>query len=173
RLLGVILFLSVCLIPSLSVDRSNFKTCEQSSFCRRQRKLQPGSSQYRALLERVELSADRLGVPLINDGTQVSLLLEVFGLNGNMTRIKINEIDPLKPRYQVPDVLVGVPAPADLQVTGQDDNTLELSLGGIGHKLLVTGTPFRLDILSGRDLVLSVNSRGLLHFEHLRLRKDK
>ncbi|KAM4722522.1 neutral alpha-glucosidase AB isoform 4-T4 [Rhinophrynus dorsalis] len=172
RLLEITLLFSVCLIPALSVDRSNFKTCDQSSFCSRQRKLEPGSSPYRALLGSVKLSADKLEVQLINDKTQVSLLLEVFGLDGNMTRIKINEINPLKPRYEVPDVLVGTPRPADLQVTGQDDNTLELSLGSAGHKLLVTGTPFRLDILSGQDLVLSVNSRGLLHFEHLRERKD-
>lgn len=59
-----------------------------------------------------------------------------------------------------------------LQVTGQDDNTLELSLGSDEHKLLVTGSPFRLDILAGQDLVLSVNSRGLLYFEHFRERKD-
>ncbi|XP_075044679.1 neutral alpha-glucosidase AB isoform X2 [Mixophyes fleayi] len=172
RLLGLIFLFSVCLTPALSVDRSNFKTCEQSSFCRRQRKLEPGSSPYRALLGSAKLTADKLEVQLINDKTQVSLLLEVFGLNGNMTRIKINELKPLKPRYQVPDVLVGTPTPENLQVTGQDDNTLELSLDGEGHKLLVTGSPFRLDILSGRDLVLSVNSRGLLHFEHLRERKD-
>lgn len=64
------------------------------------------------------------------------------------------------------------PSCHSLQVTGQDDNTLELSLGGGGHKVLVTGSPFRLDILSGQDLILSVNSRGLLYFEHLRARKD-
>ncbi|XP_053575926.1 neutral alpha-glucosidase AB isoform X2 [Bombina bombina] len=172
RLLWASLVLCSCLIPALSVDRSNFKTCDQSSFCRRQRKLQPGSSPYRALLGSAELSGDRFSVKLIDDKNQVSLLLEVFGLDGNMTRIKINEINPLKPRYEVPDVLIEPPRPAELQVSGQDDNTLELSLGTTGHTLLVTGTPFRLDILAGQDLVLSVNSRGLLHFEHLRQRKD-
>uniref|UniRef100_A0A8C5R3E1 Neutral alpha-glucosidase AB n=1 Tax=Leptobrachium leishanense TaxID=445787 RepID=A0A8C5R3E1_9ANUR len=171
-LLGVALLFSTCIFPALSVDRSNFKTCDQSSFCKRQRKLEPGYSQYRALLGSAKLTADKLEIQLIDDKNQLSLLLEVFGLNGNMTRIKINEINPLKPRYEVPDVLVGTPPPANLQVTGQDENTLELSLGGAEHKLLVTGSPFRLDILSGRDLVLSVNSRGLLHFEHLRERKD-
>ncbi|KAM4017095.1 neutral alpha-glucosidase AB isoform 2-T2 [Anomaloglossus baeobatrachus] len=172
RLLGLALVFSVCLVPGLSVDRSNFKTCEQSSFCKRQRKLEPGSSQYRALLGSAKLTLDKLEIQLINDRTQVSLLLEVFGLHGNMTRIKINEIKPLKPRYEVPDVLLGTPTPENLQVTGQDENTLELSLGSEEHKLLVTGSPFRLDILAGRDLVLSVNSRGLLYFEQFRERKD-
>ncbi|XP_044125389.1 neutral alpha-glucosidase AB isoform X2 [Bufo gargarizans] len=171
-LLGRALLFSVCLTSVLSVDRSNFKTCDQSSFCSRQRKLEPGSSLYRALLGSAKLTADKLEIQLINDKTQVSLLLEVFGLHGNMTRIKINELKPVKPRYQVPDVLVGTPTPENLQVTGQDDNMLEVSLGSDEHKLLVTGSPFRLDILAGQDLVLSVNSRGLLYFEHFRERKD-
>ncbi|XP_018115471.1 neutral alpha-glucosidase AB isoform X1 [Xenopus laevis] len=172
RLLGAALIFTVWFIPALTVDRSNFKTCDQSSFCQRQRKLQPGLSTYRAALGSAKLSSDKLQVQLIDERNQASLLLEVYGLDGNMTRIKINEINPLKPRYEVPDVLVGTPLPENLRVTEQDDNTLELSLGETGNKLLMTGTPFRLDILSGQDLVLSVNSRGLLHFEHLRERKD-
>ncbi|XP_068117348.1 neutral alpha-glucosidase AB isoform X2 [Hyperolius riggenbachi] len=170
--LGLALIFCVCLIPALSVDKTNFKTCEQSSFCRRQRSLEPGPSQYRALLGSAKLTADKFEIQLINDKTKVPLLLEVFGLHGNMTRIKINELKPLKPRYEVIDVLVGTPASENLQVTGQDDNTLELSLGDGGQKLLVTGSPFRLDVLSDQELVLSVNSRGLLYFEHLRARKD-
>ena len=37
------------------------------------------------------------------------LLLELYRLQGNMTRVKINELKPLKPRYEVPDVLVQQP----------------------------------------------------------------
>lgn len=40
---------------------------------------------------------------------QVHLLLELYRLQGNITRVKINELKPLKPRYEVPDVLVGEP----------------------------------------------------------------
>lgn len=40
---------------------------------------------------------------------QVRLLLELYRLQGNMTRVKINELKPLKPRYEVPDVLLSDP----------------------------------------------------------------
>lgn len=40
---------------------------------------------------------------------QVRLLLELYRLQGNMTRLKINELKPLKPRYEVPDVLMADP----------------------------------------------------------------
>lgn len=55
---------------------------------------------------------------------------------------------------------------------GRDDNSVELSLGEGTHKLILTAKPFRMDLLEGRELILSVNSRGLLVFEHLRLKKD-
>lgn len=40
---------------------------------------------------------------------QVLLLLELYRLQGNMTRVKINELKPIKPRYEVPDVLITDP----------------------------------------------------------------
>lgn len=41
--------------------------------------------------------------------SQVRLLLELYRLQGNMTRVKINELKPLKPRFEVPDVLIKEP----------------------------------------------------------------
>ncbi|KAM9510767.1 neutral alpha-glucosidase AB isoform 1-T1 [Guaruba guarouba] len=157
---------------ALAVDRSNFKTCEQSGFCRRQRGLSPGQSPYRALLESLQLGPDAARIQLINEATKVPLLLELWGLQGNMTRIRIKELNPLRPRFEVPDVLVAEPPVERLEVTGRDEGSLELSLGPAGHRLLVTEKPFRMDLLQGRELLCSVNARGLLFFEHLRQRRD-
>ncbi|XP_069501286.1 neutral alpha-glucosidase AB isoform X2 [Ambystoma mexicanum] len=167
-LLFTVLYLSV----TLAVDRSNFKTCDQSSFCKRQRGLMHGSSVYRAVLDSLDVTETRARLQLMNDANQVPLMLEVYGLEGNMTRFKINELNPLRPRYEVPDVLVGDPPVLRLTVTGKDEESVELSLGTNQHKLIITAKPFRMDLLVGRDLVLSVNSRGLLHFEHQRKRMD-
>lgn len=57
-------------------------------------------------------------------------------------------------------------------MSGRDENSVEVALGASGHQLIVTAKPFRLDLLQGRELLLSVNSRGLLVFEHLRRRQD-
>ncbi|XP_027766479.1 neutral alpha-glucosidase AB-like, partial [Empidonax traillii] len=166
------LWLTLFLGVSLAVDRSNFKTCDQSGFCRRQRRIQPGNSPFRALLESLELGQDSARVQLVNEVTQVPLLLEIWGLQGNMTRFRISELNPLRPRFQVPDVLVGDPKTERLAVTGRDGGTLELSLGPGGLRLLVTERPFRMDLLRERELLCSVNARGLLVFEHLRRRRD-
>ncbi|KAJ4946512.1 hypothetical protein JOQ06_024178 [Pogonophryne albipinna] len=143
----LVLWLAVFLSGTWAVDKGNFKTCDQSSFCKRQRALKPGESPYRALLETMELTNTRLTLQLINDNNKVRLLLELYRLQGNMTRVKINELKPLKPRYEVPDVLIREPPTEPAR-------------------------PFRLDIMEGRNVVMSLNSRGLLAFEHLRMRKD-
>ncbi|XP_077062822.1 neutral alpha-glucosidase AB isoform X1 [Siphateles boraxobius] len=168
---GLVLILLLCLSVQ-AVDRSNFKTCDQSSFCKRQRELKPGQSPYRALLDTLELSDSRITLQLINDNNKVRLLLELYRLQGNMTRVKINELKPLKPRYEVPDVLISDPLTEPLSVVSQDENSLVLCLGGKERRLIVSAQPFRLDIVEGPQVLVSLNSRGLLAFEHLRARKD-
>ncbi|XP_048884257.1 neutral alpha-glucosidase AB [Brienomyrus brachyistius] len=165
-------WLSFCLTVTVAVDRGNFKTCDQSAFCKRQRAMKPGQSPYRALLDTLELSDSRLTLQLINDNNKVRLLLELYRLQGNMTRVKINELKPLKPRYEVPDILVTDPPTEPLSVVSRDENGVVLSLGAEARRLIVSAQPFRLDIMEGPQVLLSLNSRGLLVFEHLRPRKD-
>ncbi|XP_061756153.1 neutral alpha-glucosidase AB isoform X2 [Nerophis ophidion] len=168
----LLLWLAVSLTATLAVDRANFKSCDQSAFCKRQRALKPGESPYRALLETMELTNTRLTLQLKNDKNKVRLLLELYRLQGNITRVKINELKPLKPRYEVPDVLIREPPTEPLSLLSQDENGVVLSLGVDSQRVIVSARPFRLDIMQGRDVLLSLNSRGLLAFEHLRLRKD-
>uniref|UniRef100_A0A8C1QRK5 Neutral alpha-glucosidase AB n=1 Tax=Cyprinus carpio TaxID=7962 RepID=A0A8C1QRK5_CYPCA len=127
---------------------------------------------YRALLDTLELSNSRLSLQLINDNNKVRLLLELYRLQGNMTRVKINELKPLKPRYEVPDVLLSDPITEALSVVAQDENSLVVSLGGKDQRLILSAQPFRLDIVEGSQVVMSLNSRGLLAFEHLRTQDD-
>ncbi|XP_034037759.1 neutral alpha-glucosidase AB isoform X2 [Thalassophryne amazonica] len=155
-----------------AVDKGNFKTCDQSAFCKRQRAVKAGESPYRALLETMELTNTRLTLQLINDNNKVRLLLELYRLQGNITRVKINELKPLKPRYEVPDVLVREPPTEPLSLLSQDENGVVLSLGAESQRVIVSARPFRLDIMEGHDVLMSLNSRGLLSFEHLRMRKD-
>ncbi|CAB1455050.1 unnamed protein product [Pleuronectes platessa] len=167
-----VLWLAVCLSGTWAVDKGNFKTCDQSSFCKRQRALKPGESPYRALLETMELTNTRLTLQLINDNNKVRLLLELYRLQGNITRVKINELKPLKPRYEVPDVLIREPPTEPLSLLSQDENGVVLSLGSESQRVIVSAQPFRLDIMEGHEVLMSLNSRGLLAFEHLRMRKD-
>uniref|UniRef100_V9KDE4 Neutral alpha-glucosidase AB n=1 Tax=Callorhinchus milii TaxID=7868 RepID=V9KDE4_CALMI len=168
----VLAWVALCITTIHAVDRSNFKTCEQSAFCKRQRNVKPENSPYRALLNSLEVTEKNVKIQLINELNKVHLLLEVYGLQGNMTRIKINELNPLKPRYEVPDVLIQDPPTVPFTVTGRDEGSVELGFTNSLYKLIITSKPFRMDITTGNELLLSVNPRGLLHFEQLRKRKD-
>uniref|UniRef100_G3Q055 Glucosidase II alpha subunit b n=1 Tax=Gasterosteus aculeatus aculeatus TaxID=481459 RepID=G3Q055_GASAC len=139
-------------------------------FKRRQRALKPGDSPYRALLETMELTNTRLTLQLINDNNKVRLLLELYRLQGNMTRVKINELKPLKPRFEVPDVLITEPSTEPLSLLSQDENGVVLSLGTESQRVIISARPFRLDIMEGPEVLMSLNSRGLLAFEHLRIK---
>ena len=59
-----------------------------------------------------------------------------------------------------------------LSLLSQDENGVVLSLGGETQRVILSARPFRLDIMEGHELLMSLNSRGLLAFEHLRTRKD-
>lgn len=59
-----------------------------------------------------------------------------------------------------------------LSLLSQDENGVVLSLGVESQRVIVSARPFRLDIMEGREVLMSLNSRGLLAFEHLRIRKD-
>uniref|UniRef100_UPI00398F29BD neutral alpha-glucosidase AB-like n=1 Tax=Pristiophorus japonicus TaxID=55135 RepID=UPI00398F29BD len=166
----VLAWVTLYITTTKAVDRSNFKTCEQSAFCKRQRNVKAENSPYRALLNSLEVTEKSIKLQLINEVNKVPLLLEVYGLQGNMTRIKINELNPVKPRYEVQDVLIHDPPTVPLAVVGKDEGSVELGFGL--YKMIVTAKPFRMDITTGNELLLSLNSRGLMVFEHLRKRKD-
>ena len=59
-----------------------------------------------------------------------------------------------------------------LKILEQSSETISLSFGGTGKAILLV-KPFRLDVYDGDQLVIYVNARGLLNFEHQRVRKSK
>uniref|UniRef100_A0A2K5BXC6 Neutral alpha-glucosidase AB n=1 Tax=Aotus nancymaae TaxID=37293 RepID=A0A2K5BXC6_AOTNA len=117
-------------------------TCEESSFCKRQRSIRPGLSPYRV--------------------TKVRRDKEESG-----------RIDELEPRCHYSSWPFAIPyisfdISSRLSVSGRDDNSVELTMAEGPYKIILTARPFRLDLLEDRSLLLSVNARGLLHFEHQR-----
>lgn len=46
---------------------------------------------------------------IVNKQTGITLLAEIYSLSDNMFRLKINEKNPLRQRYQVEGSLVGEP----------------------------------------------------------------
>ena len=150
-----------------SVDRSKFKSCDQSGFCKRGRAVQPGPSSYEVEAATLHTSATSLDTLLVNNNNGVKFKLSIIGLSDNTFRLKINEAYPLKKRFEVPLVLASEPEQAPITVISKDDEKIVLGLGE-SSKAILHFKPLRVDFYSGDKLVISTNARGMMKFEHLR-----
>ena len=162
---SLLLLLSLLCTVS-SVDRSKFKSCDQSGFCKRCRAVQPGESGYQVEVDTIRITSTLLEALLVNNKNGVKFKLDLGGQSDNTFRLKINEAYPLKPRFEVPLVLVTQPEPAEISVISRDEKTIVLGLGETS-KAVLTFKPLRIDFFSGDNLVLSTNARGMMKFEHL------
>ncbi|KAK2533211.1 Ganc [Columba livia] len=150
-----------------AVDKSTFKECNQIAFYRRQKLLHPGKSLYQALLDSVTLSDENVKFPIIHEENKVLLQVEICEIEGSIFRLKIDEAAPLRERYKVPDVLIKEPVTRRLIISQKEAGILVLSNVNEDYKLQVTANPFQIELQSKTETVLSMNSNGLLYFEHL------
>ncbi|XP_036120392.1 neutral alpha-glucosidase C isoform X1 [Molossus molossus] len=149
-------------------DKNVFKDCSKIAFYRRQKQqLSKKSTTYQALLDSVTTGKDSTRFQMINEATKVPLLAEVFGIEGNIFRLKITEETPLKPRYEVPDVLTSKPSTVRLISCSGDTGSLILANGKGDLRCHITANPFKVDLMCKEEVVMSINSLGQLYFEHL------
>uniref|UniRef100_A0A8C0U8C1 Glucosidase alpha, neutral C n=1 Tax=Cyanistes caeruleus TaxID=156563 RepID=A0A8C0U8C1_CYACU len=99
--------------------------------------------------------------------SQVLLQVEIYEIEGNIFRLKIDEASPLRARYKVPDVLIKEPTTKRLFISHKEAGILVLSSVNEDYKLQVTSNPFQVELQSKGETVMSMNSNGLLYFEHL------
>lgn len=65
----------------LAVDRNNFKTCDQSGFCKRLRGFKPEKSQYALNVDSVIVHGNVLSAEVItvdHDGEKKNILVSIF-----------------------------------------------------------------------------------------------
>lgn len=80
KTLELLLVIALVLAGSLAVDRNNFKTCEQSGFCKRLRALKPEKSQYSLNLDTVIVHGNVLTaeVNTVDTETEKRIVLVIF-----------------------------------------------------------------------------------------------
>ncbi|XP_069861985.1 neutral alpha-glucosidase C isoform X3 [Dipodomys merriami] len=152
-----------------AVDKTIFKDCSNITFYRRQKQQLSKNNTYRALLESVTTGKDSTKFQIINEVTKIPLLAEVYGIERNIFRLKINEETPLKPRYEVPDVLTSKLNTVRLISCSGDTGSLILEGGERDLKCQIIANPFKIELLSEKEVVISINSLGQLYFEHLQI----
>ncbi|CAH3179912.1 unnamed protein product, partial [Porites evermanni] len=149
-----------------AVDKNNFKKCEDSSFCRNNRAIQPGDSPYLVVKDSIAFTESSFDVHLLNKKSNLLLNLKLQTLQKNTARFRITEVNPIRPRYEVKDVLIKEPVTISYQKLKQDDESLHIGFNN--NSVILTYEPFRLDFLVDNEVAVSVNSRGLMNFEEYR-----
>ncbi|XP_046400133.1 neutral alpha-glucosidase AB [Ischnura elegans] len=156
------------LIPVHGVDRGNFKTCQQSSFCRRCRAMEPSNSAYELLLNTLKVETSSVEAEMVNTRNFARFKFQFYALIDGTFRMKISELNPIKPRYEVQDALVGEPLLEKLELLDRTAEKVSIKCGP--NSATITAKPFRVDLHDQNSLVISANDRGLMKFEHYRLK---
>ncbi|GLH04970.1 uncharacterized protein GBIM_10615, partial [Gryllus bimaculatus] len=171
---GIVLWLIIVSLgcnPVQSVDRNNFKTCEQSSFCRRSRRVKPGQSPYQLHLNTLSVGSSSISAELVNYNNLAKFKFELSAIKEETFRMKISELSPIRPRYEVESALVGEPELDTLKIIEQTADHVTVQAGA--NEAKVFAAPFRVDLYSHGQLVISSNARGLLKFEHYRKKPEQ
>ncbi|XP_039597410.1 neutral alpha-glucosidase C isoform X1 [Polypterus senegalus] len=143
-----------------------FKTSEDIAFYRRQVQQISDSSPYQILMNTLTLSETCANVHLHHSATKEDLLLELHCLKNGIVRVKINELQPIKPRYEATDALIGEQHPQRwTSQTNKDAITLSSEDGHVQLQMMTS--PFHMELSSGNESIVSVNAKGRLHFETL------
>uniref|UniRef100_A0A2K5EG41 Glucosidase alpha, neutral C n=1 Tax=Aotus nancymaae TaxID=37293 RepID=A0A2K5EG41_AOTNA len=150
-----------------AVDKNIFRDCNRNRILQKQ--WLSKKSTYQVLLDSVTTVEDSTRFQIINEASKVPLLAEIYGIEGNIFRLKINEESPLKPRYEVPDVLTSKPSTVRLIPCSGDTGSLILADEKGDLKCHITANPFKVDLVSEEEVVMSINSLGQLYFEHLQI----
>ncbi|XP_067938463.1 neutral alpha-glucosidase AB-like isoform X3 [Watersipora subatra] len=153
-----------------AVDRNNFKTCDESGFCKRQRQYSPSSTPYHLVPDSLVVGVDDAHFEVVNIESEKAFVLRLTGYSNGVVRVYMNEKLPLKPRYEVPPGDVVLEDQLTVQrfvIDKRDSASFQLSLLETDTKVKVT-SPFLLEVMTIETPVLQINSRGLLKFEHLR-----
>lgn len=139
--------------------------------CSRCRKVEPGKTPYEVQANSVKQNESILYADLFNKDTGKLYALQLTALKGNTFRLWINESDALHRRYEVQEALKGAPQTAKLDFVEKTADHVTVANGK--GKAIVYFNPFRVDLYSDEQLVISANARGLMRYEHLRLKRER
>ncbi|KAG0198537.1 hypothetical protein BGX28_008026 [Mortierella sp. GBA30] len=171
-----------------AVKREDFKTCAQSGFCIRNRayadiakESHNWSSPFQLNPSSLRLSKGVLTGDLINiqedkqPSPRPGLAFELHLLDNDAVRVRINERDPIQPRYDgVQDTVLvkpyGFAQEKSYQRLSKDDGgVLTIQYGAQNQNTIkVNSAPFKIEFLVNGVSTVLLNDEGLLRFERLR-----
>jgi len=170
--LSLLLIVVILVSLSLAVDRTKFKTCNQSSFCNRQRNFVNGLLDYYIVPDSAQINGATFSAKIEERSSNTRFSLDITRYTDDVLRIKINEQNPLKQRYEVKDVVMENSL-QEVAFSSFNPSTFELGLDEKNNlKFKIDPKSLKIDLVDGNDIRVTFNQRGLFYFEHLR-KKDE
>ncbi|KAH7056572.1 glycosyl hydrolases family 31-domain-containing protein [Linnemannia elongata] len=187
-----VLALGLALACVSAVKREDFKTCSQSGFCTRNRayadiaKENPQwASPFQLNPSSLRLSNGVLTGDLINvqedkqPSDKPALAFELHLLDTDAARVRINERNPIQPRYDgVQDTVLikpyGHATEGSYQKLSKDENgVLTIQYGAKNQNTVrISSAPFKIEFLVNGVPTVLLNDEGLLRFERLRNKEE-
>ena len=164
-----LIFGLLCISSVLTVDHSKFKTCEQSGFCTRNRDLQNGQSKWEIDSNSVQSIDNGVEALLKNSDNDKLLKLKLSNLleDGSILRMHINELNSERHRFEALDSLKESISLNKLDLVEKNADNFKIKFN-VNHHAIIYYKPFKIDVFSGKDLILTGNEKGLFNFEHYR-----
>lgn len=190
------LLIVLCLIINFTTHSSawkkdEFRDCNQTPFCKRARSRKTGSCSL--IATEVSISeGDLISKLVVKSGGERNeteeevkpLVLRLGVYKGGILRVKMDEdqsLNPVKKRFEVPDVVVGEFDEGKLWLQRVVEEKLDgdSSVSSVvylndEYEAVLRHDPFEVYVREkgGKKRVISVNSHGLFDFEQLRVKKD-
>ncbi|XP_023954548.1 neutral alpha-glucosidase AB [Bicyclus anynana] len=178
KALSLLLIAALGVSGAFAVDRNNFKTCEQSGFCKRLRAFKPEKSQYTLNVDSVFVhgnvfSAEVVTVDLEKKNILWRYALRLSALADGTFRVEMDEADPLYPRYRTQIALEDEPKGDGLKLISQENGKLTLA-NTQGHKVIITTEPLKIEFVDHTgEVAVVLNENSQLVVEPLRVKTEK
>ncbi|XP_036449335.1 neutral alpha-glucosidase C isoform X1 [Colossoma macropomum] len=142
-----------------------FKSTHHILFYKRQRAKH--GLQYCASLDTLVLTEKGASLEVFEAKSKERLLLQIWPVQNGTVRFTIDELQPIKPRYKVVDVLVGEPRYEQLRIDWRRAGCVSLTWGPGQHRVQVSASPFCLEVFCEEEVIVTLNPKGRLCFETL------
>lgn len=155
--------------------KDEFKRCDQTSFCKDARAKPPGSST--VFISEVNVTNGRVRARLQSSVEQDgALILQVIPYEDGTIRFKVKEERPAagrNKRFEVPDVLEDTVEQRKLWIQSITEGEGVSLVNLDGFEVALVHNPFQIYVKRGTDTLLSLNAKGLFHYEQLQERHEE
>ncbi|XP_072314317.1 neutral alpha-glucosidase C [Eucyclogobius newberryi] len=145
--------------------KDKFKKSDHVAFYRRQ--IQGPNRLYRTLLESMVLKENGAHFELLETDTETKLHLILSPCKNNTIRILIDELQPIKDRFRVQDVITAEPPSERVRVEKQTKDSVTLSWSSGHYLACVWCFPFHIEIFCENEVIATFNPKNKLWFETL------